>query len=91
MIRISCRDYQTFFATFATLRHSGVDAVAAGANELTVPDGTDPTLLRAVAGGGVTVHAFLPEPAPVRTAEPSQPPAKATAKRSTRKTRTDGE
>lgn len=86
MIRISCRDYQAFLATFTTLRYAGVDAVAAGANELTVPDGTDPALLRAVAVDGVTVHAFLPALSPARVSEPEQStPVKAT-KRTTRKT-----
>jgi len=103
MIRVSCASFEAFLATFATLRGVGVDAVAVGANELTVPDGTDLTLLRALDDGAtVSVHTVLPDlpathvpapqpPPPAPTPAPAVQASSRPVRRTTRKTRSDGE
>jgi hypothetical protein len=59
VIRIQAVDFPQFLAAFGLLRGAGVDLIAAGGNEMSVPDDTDLGLLRAVAAVGATVHTDL--------------------------------
>ncbi|MCW6003867.1 hypothetical protein K1W54_04620 [Micromonospora sp. CPCC 205371] len=76
MIMIKARGWQQFLAAFGVLRRAGVEPVAAGGNQMRVPDDTDRDVLRAVAATGAVVHADLTEPPSTETTpEPPDPEA----------------
>lgn len=81
MIRVQAADFPQFLAAFGLLRGAGVDLIAAGGNELSVPDDTDVALLRAVAATGAVVHADLSEsdePNNAGSETPARKPRKST-------------
>lgn len=87
MIRIRATDFGQFLAAHAVLRAAGVDVIAAGGNEASVPDDTDLTVLRAVAATGAVVDADLTDTDDEEAAaeKPARKPRKTTTRRTSTK------
>jgi hypothetical protein len=82
VIPIVAHGWPQFLTVHAILRDAGVDVIASGGNDMSVPDDTPVDVLRQVAAAGATVHADLTKPAQPEP-DPEPKPARKSRRRKT--------